>query len=151
MTCPKCESALKIIQVGLHPPVIGTGTVGFISLEVAQCESCAGIWFKEGTLERYLREHGDRLPETPMLPSRLREFDEKLANCPACKKAMDKDFVRTRPEVRVDHCEDCGGYWLDDGEIQRLTEAGKPGDALLTDARSRLERILGGWLPLARH
>jgi Zn-finger nucleic acid-binding protein len=151
MVCPKCSSPLKTVRVGLHPPVIGTGSPPFIPLDVAQCGNCAGVWFQRGSLERYLDEHGDSLPEKPMLPSRLHEFDEKVADCPFCRVRMEQRGAGKDAEVRVDHCGCCGGYWLDDGEVQRLTECGRPGDALLSDTRSRLERIFGGWLPFARH
>lgn len=151
MKCPKCDSRLQPLRVELHPAVIGTGTPPSIALEIAQCETCAGVWFEEGGLERYLSEHGDRIPEKAILPSVLRDLDERVANCPSCGKTMEKKYTRAHSEVRVDHCLACGGYWLDDGEVQRLTEDAKTGAVLFGGARSRLEKIFRGWLPLARH
>ena len=38
-------------------------------------------------------------------------------DCPACKNAM---ITLELADVEIDHCTDCGGIWLDAGELELL-------------------------------
>ena len=38
-------------------------------------------------------------------------------DCPVCKNAM---IALELAEVEIDHCTDCGGIWLDAGELELL-------------------------------
>ena len=38
-------------------------------------------------------------------------------NCPACKEPM---IVLELNQVEIDYCDNCGGIWLDSGEIELL-------------------------------
>jgi len=38
-------------------------------------------------------------------------------DCPACKNAM---ITLELEEVEIDYCTDCGGIWLDAGELEQL-------------------------------
>ena len=46
--------------------------------------------------------------------------------CPACKKPM---IALELEGIEIDHCLDCGGTWLDGGEIEAISEraGGDPG------------------------
>jgi Zn-finger nucleic acid-binding protein len=55
-------------------------------------------------------------------------------NCPVCKKAM---IVLELDKVEVDHCIQCGGIWLDSGELQQLFEDQKQADALINSFKTR--------------
>ncbi len=54
-------------------------------------------------------------------------------DCPVCKNAM---ITLELKEVEIDHCTECGGIWLDAGELELLL--GEPGKAkqLLNSFRS---------------
>jgi hypothetical protein len=45
-------------------------------------------------------------------------------DCPVCKNAM---ITLELEDVEIDHCTDCGGIWLDTGEIELLL--GEPAKA----------------------
>ena len=48
--------------------------------------------------------------------------------CPACRKPM---IAMELEGIEIDHCLDCGGTWLDAGEIEAITErAGVNADRL---------------------
>ncbi|NOX17519.1 MAG: zf-TFIIB domain-containing protein [Chlorobi bacterium] len=49
-------------------------------------------------------------------------------NCPRCKNPM---VVLELAEVEIDYCDECGGIWLDQGELELLLEAGEEKDKLL--------------------
>ncbi len=40
-------------------------------------------------------------------------------DCPACRNAM---ITLELAEVEIDHCVDCGGIWLDAGELELLMD-----------------------------
>jgi Zn-finger nucleic acid-binding protein len=43
--------------------------------------------------------------------------------CPKCdNRKMLKHFVSTNMEVEVDECPECGGFWLDSGELRQIRE-----------------------------
>ena len=40
-------------------------------------------------------------------------------NCPVCKEPM---LVLELDKIEIDHCINCGGIWLDNGELELLLE-----------------------------
>ena len=59
-------------------------------------------------------------------------------DCPVCKNAM---ITLELEEVEIDYCTDCGGIWLDAGELELLLEepakAGQLLDSFKVDADCR--------------
>ena len=53
-------------------------------------------------------------------------------NCPACKGAM---ITLELAEVEIDHCVDCGGIWLDAGELELLMDDPLKAKSLLNSFR----------------
>lgn len=49
-------------------------------------------------------------------------------DCPVCKIPM---IVLELQEVEIDNCMDCGGIWLDSGELEALIGHAEKADALL--------------------
>jgi Zn-finger nucleic acid-binding protein len=49
--------------------------------------------------------------------------------CPKCKRSM---IVLEVQEIEIDHCLECGGVWLDGGELELLLEGAEERDALLS-------------------
>ena len=49
-------------------------------------------------------------------------------DCPVCKNAM---ITLELAEVEIDHCTDCGGIWLDAGELEFLLDQPKQAKKLL--------------------
>ncbi|MGO8676948.1 MAG: zf-TFIIB domain-containing protein [Limisphaerales bacterium] len=112
MRCPACFHELTELQVG--------------SLYVDVCEGgCGGIWFDAFELQR-VDEESEAAGE-PLLcirrdervvvdPSRKRE-------CPRCKGIkLHRHFFSPRRHIEVDECPNCGGYWLDAGELAQVRE-----------------------------
>ena|SRR5436309_3318207 len=110
MRCPACLNELTQIQVG--------------TLVVDVCQGgCGGIWFDAFELQRVDEEHeaaGEALlqiqaQKNPVLdPARKRE-------CPRCDGIKLKwHFFSGKRSVEVDECPNCGGYWLDAGELEKI-------------------------------
>jgi Zn-finger nucleic acid-binding protein len=110
MKCPACFNELTEIQVG--------------SLFVDVCQGgCGGIWFDAFELER-VDEEGEVAGE-PLLHIKR---DEQLVvdsarkrHCPRCPDiALHRHFFSAKRRVQVDQCPNCGGYWLDAGELSMI-------------------------------
>jgi Zn-finger nucleic acid-binding protein len=116
MKCPACFNPLKEIQVG--------------SLKVDVCQGgCGGIWFDAFELERVDEE--DEAAGEPLLHI---ERDERIVldssrkrECPRCAGIkLHRHFFSAKRRVEVDQCPNCGGYWLDSGELEQIrTERGE--------------------------
>lgn len=93
--CPGCGSAMQVFRVG--------------EVEIDKCFFCGGLFLNDGELEQVL---GRRLTATA--------GSSAGRDCSSCQTNM----VHSRVErVEMDHCPDCGGVYLDLGELDLL--AGK--------------------------
>lgn len=98
------------------------------SVHIEQCSTCQGIWFDEGELEKVLNlkmGFDDEVAEENFRKDFTDgSFDLKKANCPRCKKEMQRVKSLQDGRVVTDYCLDCGGIWLDGGEIRLLMRGG---------------------------
>jgi len=104
------------------------------------CHGCGGIWFDAFELQRVDEEQevaGERLlridhdPHVAVDASRKRE-------CPRCEGIkLHRHFFSAKRLVQVDQCPNCGGYWLDAGELAAI-RAEKSGEASLNPQRTIL-------------
>lgn len=112
MKCPACYNELSEVQVG--------------ELRVDVCQQgCGGIWFDAFELQRadeVADSAGEALVEiqrdesVQVDPSRKRE-------CPRCQGIkLHRHFFSPQRRVQVDQCPNCGGYWLDAGELALIRE-----------------------------
>jgi uncharacterized protein len=107
MKCPACFNELTALQVG--------------SLTVDACQGgCGGIWFDAFEMDRVDEEQ--EAAGEPLLNIRR---DERLVvdpsrkrECPRCAGIkLHRHFFSAKRRVEVDQCPNCGGYWLDAGEL----------------------------------
>jgi Zn-finger nucleic acid-binding protein len=54
-------------------------------------------------------------------------------DCPVCKNAM---ITLELQEVEIDHCTDCGGIWLDTGELEMLLGEPEKANQLLNSFKT---------------
>ncbi len=122
MKCPACFNKLTQLQAG--------------NLTVDVCQGgCGGIWFDAFELQRVDEEeeaagevllHVERDPLVSVDTARKRE-------CPRCAgMKLRRHFFSARRRVEVDECPNCGGYWLDSGELA-LIRAEKSDTSRLQD------------------
>lgn len=115
MQCPVCSQSLSTVEAAP-------------GLMVDWCESgCRGIWFDAFELKQLDEKHEH--PDSPVLqadavpaPSAGVSRKAKL-HCPRCEtvKLMRHHFSVKR-QVLVDSCPQCGGHWLDAGELQQIRQ-----------------------------
>jgi Zn-finger nucleic acid-binding protein len=105
MICPACFNQLT------------ETTVGAVTVDVCQ-GGCGGIWFDAFELQRA----GERLLNIQRDLALQVDFARKR-DCPRCAGIkLKRHFFSAKRRVEVDHCPNCGGYWLDAGELEKIRE-----------------------------
>lgn len=133
MKCPACDSELTEMTLG--------------GVKVDACHGgCAGIWFDAFELERVddpaevRTEFLLRLQRDPAIkvdPHRKRA-------CPRCAGIkLQRHYFSAKKQVEVDQCPNCGGYWLDAGELEKIRAEKKIEAAMkqLQDVHISMEAI----------
>ncbi len=112
MQCPACGDQLV------------TTTIEGIELDICK-NGCAGIWFDNYELEKMDEKHesvGEHLLQLKKAPNINIDYSQTRM-CPKCEnRKMLKHFVSSNMEIEVDECPECGGFWLDPGELGQIRE-----------------------------
>jgi Zn-finger nucleic acid-binding protein len=101
--CPRCWVALQQEEVEVRGP----------NVIIDVCPTCGGIWLDSGELNRLLRDR--KLSQ--YLTKHIGTQSKSPLVCPSCGWLMD---IETAEDVDVDVCLNCGGVWLDAGELEKL-------------------------------
>ncbi len=112
MKCPACANTLVATKVG--------------EITVDVCKNgCGGLWFDNYELKHVDEKHeaaGEALLNTKKNPSVTVDYSQKRA-CPKCEGViMMKHFMSVKRDVEVDECANCGGFWLDAGELGQIRD-----------------------------
>ena len=108
MICPKCQNTLESNFFGFDD-----------SIEIGVCPSCEGMWVDKGKL--------NDLDDSITINSEEAEFsivktqNEKMA-CPNCKNTLKTISPIIMPELEVDTCTSCHGFWLDKDELEGIRD-----------------------------
>lgn len=111
MNCPKCRNPGYSERVDLSD-----------GLKALECRTCHGHWLPRETYGRWLRKHGDTLPEMAAEEGfdAPRTEPEKALICPDCGHILIKASVGRGLTFHIDRCFHCGGIWLDANEWKSL-------------------------------
>jgi len=83
------------------------------------CEQCGSLWLDAGELDKmafqvqgsveYCEQEKDKEPET------------QVRKCPRCDDSpLDKVRFLESDDIFLHYCRNCGGFWLDGGELDRI-------------------------------
>lgn len=111
MNCPRCRTPLVIVE--------------YHDIELDWCPACEGLWFNRGEMELLALKLG-RPAHTPST-GRETQVSEKRLKCPECNRNMMKRLLGDSCSVLADVCGECGGLWLDHGELEQLLGAPRDG------------------------
>jgi Zn-finger nucleic acid-binding protein len=105
MNCPKCQVQLVTARIA--------------GIETDRCPRCSGRWLDHDEL--------DRLEDTAFDVDEWKgtlvfEAVPTSLGCPKCGAVM-KRFRYRYFELELEFCERAHGYWLDEGEEDRILEA----------------------------
>ncbi len=111
MKCPACEKQLKAISAG--------------DVTVDSCTSgCGGVWFDRRELDKFDEAHefdGHEILSAAKNCEAVKVDRTKLKNCPVCSaEVLVRQFIDPQHGIEIDQCWECGGVWLDMGEINSL-------------------------------
>lgn len=128
MQCPVCNVDLRRTDLGEH---------GFVVLDV--CEKCNGAWFDNTEV--------DRLDDSVWTNVEEHEFhvvagDHPNANCPKCESALTSVSPPDEPDLIIDRCLACGGFWLDSGELDRMRNLASSVDSKLYEKITHISKPL---------
>ena len=78
---------------------------------------------RKGLEEEYFhrknKEAIEKLREKMKIAEQAKAAGTSSMRCPRCDGTLKPSSVE---EVEIDTCENCGGVWLDSGELERLTK-----------------------------
>ena len=98
--------------------------VEFMGMHLEKCHRCDGIWFDRGELERIrdakIPDIEETLEEKYGNPSYDEGHVEGYMRCPRCGARLQEQLYTYQDVVRVDRCENCMGFWVDDTELNRI-------------------------------
>ena len=112
MNCPVCVKNLTPVKAG--------GVIVDVCLA-----GCGGIWFDNFELQKFddSRESAGELLISVTKGKRAREDATGKRKCPKCEGiTMLRHFFSAQRHVEVDECPQCGGYWLDAGELALIRQ-----------------------------
>ena len=123
MQCPKCTGELKEID----------SSEG-VTLDF--CGSCKGLWFDAGEVADYFELARD----IPDLERARATAKPSQMRCPKCSHNLEELRYSAFHNLVVDRCANCGGIWLDQGEVPTLERM----SASLEKPASRILRVVRG-------
>jgi len=112
MNCPVCDNVLKSV------------TAGGVTVDVCMA-GCGGIWFDNFELQKFDEPHEREAEMLIQVNTAKRPIqdDQRKRRCPKCADIpMMRHFFSPQKRVEVDECPNCGGYWLDAGELALIRD-----------------------------
>jgi Zn-finger nucleic acid-binding protein len=111
LSCPKCGSVLTTKKVK---------TAASGSIDVDFCETCGGVYFDRGEINRISKEDAEKLShsETHGTPR------DGSNRCPKCGASLERYWGESVPsDVYVLRCPDCSGTWFTKAELTKFKDA----------------------------
>jgi len=110
MNCPACNHELS------------RAVAGDVTVDVCR-GGCGGVWFDQFELRKMDEPQeaiGDAILDIPTAKG-VRVDHGPRRSCPKCQNTpMLRHFYSVRRQVQVDECAQCGGFWLDLGELRTI-------------------------------
>ncbi len=139
MECPACHHTLIAKEVG--------------GVAVDVCgEGCGGIWFSWMELQRFdepKEAAGEELLDVTRRQGVV--VDPGPYHCPHCadRIRLKRHFFSVKRDVTVDECPQCGGYWLDPGELRTIRTSFETDEARREAAEAFFAETFGDQLVAA--
>ncbi len=111
INCPACGSVMKKIYI---PET---------SINIDVCvDGCGGLFFDNREYEKIDEFHDDITPIIEALKDKKfkKTNEDEIRICPVCGSNMVKNFASAKRQIQVDDCYNCGGKFLDYGELEKI-------------------------------
>ncbi|MBP6700839.1 MAG: zf-TFIIB domain-containing protein [Halioglobus sp.] len=108
MKCPKCSSAMKLVEFGTD-------------IRAQRCTGCRGLYCSRQMLEQMRAEwQVDAALDTGSAVQGARNNEIRDIPCPGCGATMQRVADAQQSHVTLDACPACDGIFLDAGELSDL-------------------------------
>jgi Zn-finger nucleic acid-binding protein len=110
MKCPVCSKEMVPENFGINVDVCENG--------------CKGIWLDHDELQN-LDENNEGLGEAlraALNYPRVNDENRGQLLCPKCNIPMQTHKYKRSKEVNIDECYNCGGFFLDSGELKEIRD-----------------------------
>ena len=111
MNCPVCQKEMVVENFGA------------VSIDVCKT-GCKGMWFdwmELGKLDEQNEGLGTALREA-LNYERTNDENRGQIKCPKCNLPMHIHKYESAKEVNIDECYQCGGFFVDSGELKAIRE-----------------------------
>ena len=83
------------------------------------CDACGSLWLDAGELDKMaFHVTGSIEYSSRDAKDRAEGISEITVKCPRCEETiLDKVFFLDHSDIVLDRCRNCGGFWLDGGEL----------------------------------
>ena len=111
INCPACGRPMKKVFM----PKQG------VNLDVC-VDGCGGIYFDNREFSKFDEPQEDISPLLEVLKNKdfIQVDETAIRKCPACGTDMVKNYSSKGKIVQVDECYNCGGKFLDFGELEKI-------------------------------
>jgi Zn-finger nucleic acid-binding protein len=83
------------------------------------CEACGSLWLDAGELDKMAFKVVGGIEYCSQ--DEAEGISEKTKKCPRCEDTtLNKVFFVGYTDIILDHCRNCGGFWLDGGELDLI-------------------------------
>ncbi len=107
MLCPRTGEPMKEVEIG--------------GVKVDVSMGCGGVWFDNFELQKFDEQHESAGDELIKIMEQFHNPDvdtEAKIQCPRCESiTLMRRFFSVKRHVAIDECAQCGGVWLDTGEL----------------------------------
>jgi len=117
LTCPSCQD--KFLS-----------SYEFHQEEVDNCETCGGIWFDNGELNRALSAADNDDSHVSVEQTLGNQIKQSNRQCAHCECHLDSYHLMNGFEIEVDVCGTCSGVWIDNNQLHKVIESPRVKNAL---------------------
>ncbi len=110
-TCPDCNTAM-----------IDEAVEGVV---VNACPQCAGVWVHPEALTELLEKDPVgllELEEKNVPKTEQRPIGRSVRNCPDDNMTLQEYHYCYNSPIVLQVCTDCGGFWIEDGQLKRMQD-----------------------------
>lgn len=106
MKCQVCEGDLKDKEIE--------------GVAIIKCDKCKGFWVHGGDLNKLIKhKRGD--VEKSSIDHHFHQDSHSSLKCHYCEdSAMRKINFINYSDIIMDYCEDCGSFWIDGNELEKM-------------------------------
>lgn len=105
--CPVCEQEMAIKKIN--------------DISTLSCAKCEGVWLTKGELNAIL--HPDDWDLEYCTTEHGADAPTSGRKCPECPNThLRKGNFIEYSNIAIDYCPECGGIWLDRGELDDITK-----------------------------